>query len=545
MPTAQYIPAAHAAFHKHVKTQADKHYDTMARILGKQRHVILKPEHLDSLGINVPPPLKNEKGKVIEKHHVFLFSSGSYTRHVKAVTQEQADAHNEQVDAFNEKLEDAKRAARLDPAKLPAALKEFFPTTWDSLKRSGLAVDKDRVREQSALEVAKLPCSHPVTAILPLAHIQPHEAYDEQVDKPNYAVDGSLAQIGVASSFKLGHSHEPVDPHFDSSGKVFVGSELLQSVWLPQLSDGVIGGGHLANPLPCNPRFIDGARCAKALEMYSQFRVSSMLFEYFTQCGTLQGGAGEMVYVDDSTDNFTDEVGFAALRDGYTRPGNTEFSFWENANCRLHFPQQKWYYTGGQDVPGLEIPGMLELRSMNNINAPDVDTPLGAQAMHYKFDVRSASTVGFEPQSYYAQNVTLLMTDASITVNLPPRITPALSTLAANLVVPGVIYTGRIGTQTDPGTGSSWRQWYRGEDELNDSLSLLGSTSINVLYWRVQLVAGVPNIIFFPTWGDALASQTYTMDARVWISSATVVGGAKSFTLLEVQGAPANGSESI
>lgn len=508
--------------------------DNIRKAAEDRRTVFLDENHYRSLGVSVP---KIRPGKQSHKTSAFVYATGTYAKRVPAFTQEMADAHNKMVDEFNEKLEDAKASVKKNSVSSKFVLS--FPTTWEELVKSKLNCDPAKTAEQLAIERQGGECDHPITAIRPMEYRDPTPEHMQTVNKQSYAVGGAMTDVGVAHTFKASSQHERTEPQYDEASKSIIGSELLAPIKVDAGAN-VPEGGNLTTPLPANPRFIDSTRCTQLLEMFAQFRIDYLVYEYFASCPSTTEGANEMVFVDDSTDTFVTESGFGAERDGYTRPGNAEAQVWELMRCELHFPQQLWYYTGGQNVPGLEIPGMIEVLSMLGVQNLGGENAInfGFLSMHYKFAVRSASIPGKNGLAFFTASKSLDMSGATITVNTPVRVTPAASTFPTNLTAIGVVYSALIGTVTDPAGGDqSWRQWIPGEDgaATNGGL-ILGPEATNAIFWRCHYVNGVQNLVFYPTFGDAISSASYEQGGRTYIATASSVAAAKSFILYGIQG---------
>jgi hypothetical protein len=497
--------------------------------------MVLKPEHLASLGISLPT--YKPGAKVVHSFKVFTIATGNYVKHHPAITVAHADHLNNLYEAYNGKLAEARNSLK----GRSSSSKDFhsFPNTWAQLATADVPKNSAKVAEQLALEKAGAVTDHPITALLDYAAVEPREAYEELVQRPSLQVDGAEHDVGIAYSVKTQMAHERTEPGYNEATKQIKGSELLAPVNL--IAGGAIGAGcEVISPLPANPRFLDGVRCAKLLETFSQFRVAELLYEYVPDCPTPTAGGFELTYVDDSTDMIVAEAGFPALRDGFTRAGNAEFSVWEHATCSLHFPQQKWYYTGGQTIPGLEIPGMINLLTLTDQETNGEAISFGFLAMHYGFDVRSTAIPGSLPQQFYSAFTTIDMAGLICTINTPLHITPAASGLTTNLTTRGVIYGATIVSHADGAGTSNWRQVFAGEDDTSGLT--YSEYDTNTIFWRVLFIAGTANLVFFPTYGDALLAETYEAGGRRLIASATNVIAGKSFAIQNVTGSLADGS---
>jgi len=285
------------------------------------------------------------------------------------------------------------------------------------------------------------------------------------------------------------------------------------------------------------------------LAAYDQYRIRSMVFEYAAECSSFTPGGLEMEYLDDAGDMLQTESGFTALRDADSRADAVECQWWECCETRLTFPQQKWYYTGGTDTPGLTLPGLVDLQTM--LSEPDsVGSPAiyGFLRMHFEIETRAPGVPGSIPQEYYSAGTSLVFTNAVFAVNTPVRVTPTLSVLTANLTRMGVVYWGQIIAGEDPGgaTPQQWREWQPGEDgDVEGDLLTMGPGGDSNLFWRVLYVGGVEYLCFFPTFNDAISADTYQSGSRFFLASATIasppVDGVRTFYLQNVQGAEVNG----
>jgi hypothetical protein len=283
------------------------------------------------------------------------------------------------------------------------------------------------------------------------------------------------------------------------------GQELLASVGQP----GDIGGSATSLPaggillaIPVNPRFIDGCRVAKILEMYDQFRIRNIVFEYHPVTSAFTPGQLCMGYVNDINDAISSDTGFQAVRDLYTRSGAILFNVAAGAKCSLGHPLLKWYYTANQILPELEMPGILIVQTTQPLTAGagTAGISYGLVTMSYDIEVRSPSIENPSPALFSFSSLSAPMTNLTGAVGAAVSLPAASFPAGVSATVADVVYWGTIVAVDDVAFGSAgWRTWR----DSNGATRALGPG--NVLFMRVCR-DGAANIrmLFAPTLSDAM-----------------------------------------
>jgi len=542
-------PQEHAAVRAHAQNLVNvtnKNPLALERLhvfLGKPRSKVIDQSHANRLGVTLP---RNEvlrpDGHAIK---TVIYATGSYNKPVAAITESKAKRHNELVDDYNDKLDAAHRALTSGKRVMPEELAGYFSKLdWENLPSTDILYDAEKFAQvrtgyEEALAAGEATDVGPLVECLrPMVKIEARPAGTQLVERQSYAVDGSEQDIAIAHTIRTGkNGRAHVTPHME--GDNLVGSELLTPISLA--AGGTLGVGGVLSLVPANPNFIDGTRVSRILGMFDQFRIKEMVFEYQAACPSTTAGSLENEYLDDGSDMLEEESGFSALRDADSRADSVESNYWSCCETRLTFPQQKWYYTGGQDVPGLTIPGVVLLQTMSALSGASGALNFGFTRMHYTIETRAPAIPGSIPQEFYTSYAEMVMTDATVGINLPVRVTPANSQIGATLTEIGVVYWGTLINADDPVGDPTWRTWQPGEDTQDNDLLIMGPDTATMLFWRVLYVAGVANICFFPSFMDALSADTYQSGSKFMLASANVVGGAKGFELQNIQGCYAMG----
>jgi len=262
-------------------------------------------------------------------------------------------------------------------------------------------------------------------------------------------------------------------------------------------------------------------------------------------CSTLTNGAGQIEYITDATDLIPESTGFAALRNGFDRAGSKEFSWFASSECSLHFPQQDWYYCGGDQIPGLTLPGEVLVQTMLALNATAATVPLGFLVMHFAIDVRSPDMPNVIPQQFFtsAQSLdfsTLAATAAGTVINVS---TAALGLAGVRAQI-GAVLWGTIAVVTSTG-GAGWNVWQPGQIDTAATSNFITMAPGVEIFWRNMYKAdGTAITCFFPSFEDAISANDVNDGARFMLSSQIFGAFAGRLILVQdVQGTEAYGQD--
>lgn len=317
------------------------------------------------------------------------------------------------------------------------------------------------------------------------------------------------------------------------------GTELLGTVAAPSstVATSVPAGGIMYS-VPVNPRYIDGCRIGKFFEIFDQYRIRKITFEYHPVASVLTAGSLVMGYVNDVNDPLTFQTGFAAVRDLYSRSGSAMFNVASGAVCQLGHPLLKWYYTGEQDDPALEFPGMLVVQTTQPLStaANEPITPFGLVTMSYEFEFLGPSVEGSTALQYFSTIVSMGFSGATATLG---NAVTATTAGAAPANVEGVVYWGIIVACDDVAVGSSaWRTWR--DAQTGNTITLdVG----NIIYWRsIRDASANLRILFASTLSAAITLDALGAGPGCWTNTFGVASGVvRGFKLMNVQGSPIQG----
>lgn len=321
---------------------------------------------------------------------------------------------------------------------------------------------------------------------------------------------------------------------------VETGNELLCEVSIPPAIGGatstVSAGGILAC-VPVNPRFIDGCRVSKILEMYDQWRVEHMEFGYEPIANAFTAGQLIIAFINQFSDGILYESGFQAARDAYSRSGMCMFQVTQQVKAKIAHPLLKWYYTATSEDADLEMPGFIVVITTQAMsNATAVSTPLGTISMHYQIALRSPSIEGASSQVFAAQSATLNLTAASGGLGTPIQVSAASSGLAANQRLKGTVYWGTV-VSADDTTGTVWRTWL--DSQTADQVVVSPG---NIIVWVVTVDGvGVDRLLFYPSLDAAISADNFGA-GPIFQGSAAMPAGTKGFKLWNVMGCNIEGS---
>lgn len=359
---------------------------------------------------------------------------------------------------------------------------------------------------------------------------------------PSAAVDGHSDVVEHHSYLTPGHpmrSREVKTTDLGNGILEVTGQELLASIGQP----GDIGGQATSLPaggvmlaLPVNPRYIDGCRVAKILEMYDQYRFMSIDFEYHPVVSAFTPGQLVMGYVNDVNDALTSDTGFQAVRDLYTRAGSIMFNVAAGAVAHFGHPLLKWYYTANQVLPELEMPGMLVVQTTQPLNAPAGSSAVsyGLVTMSYRIQVRAPSIEEPSPSIFSTTSLTLNMTNATGNtgniVAMPSASFPAFFAGLNNLG-DGAVFIATIAAVDDSGPGSAvWRTWRDGRGAVR----VLSPG--NILYIRIcRDGSGNVRALFTPTLSAAMTIDSVSV-GNAYTSTANQPATLRGFKLWNITG---------
>lgn len=336
--------------------------------------------------------------------------------------------------------------------------------------------------------------------------------------------------------------HQGSERTYTSEGVEESGDELIQAIAIPPAIGGVTSvipeGGILALT-PVNPRFIDGSRVSKTMEMFDQFRFLELEFGYEHVANAFQAGQLIMAFVNQFSDAIVVETGFQAARDLYARTGKAMFQVTQDRRCKIAHPLLQWYYTATATDADLEMPGFLVVVTTQPLsNATALSTPLGTLTMHYRMALRSPTVEGVTTQQFAAASASLSMTAATGGNGVAIAVAAASSGLPAGLTQLGVVNYATIVACDDSGPGApAWRNWADGSTQDQHVME-----PGNVLIWRAMKDgAGIVRLLFFPNLDAAIGADTYGV-GPVWEGLTVMVAGTKGFKLWNVNGFNVEGS---